>query len=371
MPTFVRPVLTALSVAIFVCSAASGQQLSGPPRDLSLWTLTCYCEVDHGSTPHRVLKADDNGRVLYVARQGATRKQIEAEIGHPAAASQLIALVDWRLLKEKAGLYTTVIPALGPDRMLPLRKALREQVDKELPMLSPSVERLKTVLDRQGFSGSLYTLTFSYALDGLLWNQLRESHLLPETAPSKEHPFWNGLFWAVYPAQQSHPGTNTITPGTQETPALSLLWTDAVLPKINALQNAPEIEPAINKLGRGECRNLHVTDQQRHAWNFGGEDGRCLVPVVRQVAGDPVYDASKALAVQAVAILGKADITPLTQLGISAEDARVIAAHETIWAILEELEAKHVVQPPAVLSAPELSNETAPFMPLMFVTVDK
>jgi hypothetical protein len=371
MPSSSRPILTALWVAIFVCSAASGQQSSEPPRDLSHWTLTCYCEVDHGSTPHRVLKADDNGRILYAARQGATRKQIEAEIGHPVATSQLIALVDWRLLKEKDGLYTTAIPALGPDRMLPLRRALREQVDRELPALSPSVERLKTVLDRQGYSGSIYTLTFSYALDGLLWNQLRESHLLPETAPSKEHPFWNGLFLAVYPAQQSHPGTNTITPGTQETPALSLLWTDAVLPKINALQNAPEIEPAINQLGRGECRNLHVTDRQHHEWSFGGEDGRCRIPVVRQVVDDPVFEASKALAAQAVTILGKADITPLTQLGIPADDARVIAAHETIWAILEELEAKHVVQPPAVLSAPELLEDTAPFLPLMFVTVDK
>jgi hypothetical protein len=369
--SFLRLFGYAVFFAFATLLSATAQQPVEPPQDLAHWTAICYCNFDHGSTPRGVLKADDNGRVLYLARNGATRAQIEAEIGHPVATSQLIALVDWRLLTSQNGVYKTAIPVLGPEQIGPVRAALRLQAKQALPSLLLDIESLKRALAEQGYADSLYTLTFSYALDGVFWNQLKEKHVLREVSPSKDRPFWDGSFWVSYPERKSFPGTNTISPGAKEYPLLSLLWTDHVLPRIVALENVPQIEAVTERLGQSDCRNLQVTDTGHRTWNFDRQDGRCAIPVIRQTEADPIYASSFALAARVVGILEKADLTALTAQGIPAEDARIIAAHELIWTILDELEAKHIVQPPAVLSTPELSNETAPFMPLMFVTVDK
>jgi hypothetical protein len=95
------------------------------PRDLSKWDLICYCITSVG-TPHFAVKADTNGRILYAAQKGLTRKQIEEAVPSPALTSQLGLLRDWRMLKRTGDIYTTNIPVLGPEKMDQMRARMTE-----------------------------------------------------------------------------------------------------------------------------------------------------------------------------------------------------------------------------------------------------
>src|ERR1019366_7086175 len=92
-------------------------------------------------------------------------------------------------------------------------------------------------LQRRNLSESLYSVMFSYVLDGLSWDQLSSRKAIPSMEVTADHPFWDGTFWAVYPKREAAPGTNSTGPHGI---TLLMTWTDPVLRELNALQEAPD-----------------------------------------------------------------------------------------------------------------------------------
>ncbi len=201
-------------------------------------------------------------------------------------------------------------------------------------------------LQKDQLSDHLYSVLFSYVLDGLTWDQLRASKAIPEMKISADHPFWDGTFWAVYPIRAAQPGTNSTGP---DGVTILMTWTDPVLGQLTDLENAPALEASLKQIAKGDCRNLSIDDAAHTRWNLSTEEGKCAFPVIHENENDAIYAAGRRIAGKIVDSVLQNDFQTLIGGGSTAEQAHLIEAHELIWSVLDLLEKDGLVREPAVL----------------------
>src|SRR3954452_10067825 len=97
------PRLIPLTIALFAAAPAPAD-----PADLKEFGLICFC-TSRVATPHGLVRTGNNGRVLLLARRGATKSQI-ISAGEPASDAQLAKLRKWGLLTRKGARYRTAFP---------------------------------------------------------------------------------------------------------------------------------------------------------------------------------------------------------------------------------------------------------------------
>jgi hypothetical protein len=278
------------------------------PRDLKNFGLICFC-TSKVSTPHALVNAGNNGRVLMLARGGVTARQL-ARQGAPASPAQLRKLQDWGLLTRKGQRYTTAFPILGSAEMAALRSRLRPLADRVAHQIGPDLRAVRAELRARHQSASEEAVLFAYILDGLTWRQLESAGGLPSQEIDAAHPYWNGTFWAVYPRQISMPGTNSASFGNVE---VRMMWTDPVLPWFQRLTGPP---PGA------------VTVDERH--------------------NDPIYLHGQKVAdriATAVTAAKLADVIP----SAGPRQRVLIATHELIWMVLDRANRDLGIVPPTVL----------------------
>lgn len=362
-----RNLITTIAVLLCgICSAQSPSPSVGmAPQDISKWDLICFC-ITSVNTPHFAVRADTNGQILYFARNGATKVQLQQQLGIPVLSSQLGLLIDWRLLKRSGDVYTSNIPILGPEKIDQLREQTSAVAVGIAAEIHPELSTIASELERRHLSQSLYAVLFSYVLDGLTWDKLRSAEAIPAMQITADHPFWDGTFWAVYPKRDAAPGTNsTETDGT----TLLMTWTDPVSAQLNGLQSSVDLNAVLRKVARGECGNLGIEDKEHRKWHLGRADGSCVFPVIHENASEPIYVAGRRIADRIAKAVLENDMQKLIGGGATAQQARLIEGHELMWEVLNALIRQGVVQQPAVLrSKPE---DTASLMPLLVVTVQQ
>lgn len=362
--------LSALTCLIVFCplfSLAQGSQqvISATPADLSKWDLICFC-MTSVNTPHFAVRADTNGQILYYAQSGATKSQIEQAIGKPVLTSQLVLLQDWRLLRRSGEVYTTSIPVLGPEKIGQLREQMRNLASNIAPAIRPDVEQIASNLEHRNLSDHLYSVLFSYVLDGLTWDELKSDKAIPELQITASHPFWDGTFWALYPSRTAQPGTNSSGP---DGITLMMTWTDLVLSQLNTLQNTPGLAPALQRAARGDCQHLSIEDGAHNRWDLARPDGSCALPVIHENANDPIYASGIRIAKRIDDAVQSNDIQKLIGGGATLQQAHLIEAHELIWEVLDALAQQGIVQQPAVLK--EGTTDPTKLLPLLVITVQE
>ena len=318
-----------------------------PPKDLAQWRLICFCS---DGNPDAIVRDDNNGQILFLARDGGTREQLKQE-GVPVTESQLQLMKDWRLLSEEQGQLKTRMPALGPERMARLRSLLRAPATDLGRSLRPSFQELVSILKKQGFSDNAYSLVFSYVLDGMVWDEFDRQHLLPSMTVTAEKPLWAGALWAIYP-KRNVPGTNSRTKGPWQ---LEVTWQESVLPLLDPLNHSKVIDPVLEGLNQSGAVSDPQARSQLAALGVLTIDGKPRVPVIHEMPSDPVYAASQALSRKLGEGMLRALQSPELQSVLDTEDkpvALVIAYHEFMWELLAHLEAEKVLLPPPVLSSP-------------------
>ena len=201
------------------------------PPDLAHWGLHCFC-LDARKTPHTVVRADTNGRILYEARKGTTRRALESK-GIACTDSQLLVLQAYGLLQVDAQVLRTAFPVLGGDAMSEVRRHTNAAAVSLAPLLARDVGMLGARLASLGFASHFYAVVFGHVLDGLVWEDLRARALLPSTALSIDRPFWNGAFWAIYPARSGVAGTNE---SQRQARTLVSVWTEDTVEALHAVE---------------------------------------------------------------------------------------------------------------------------------------
>jgi hypothetical protein len=117
------------------------------------------------------------------------------------------------LLEINGQILRTSIPVLGPEELQKIRQKLKQEAYKLGPIITPEIQNLVKLLNSQGYSDNTYSIVFSYLLDGMVWNHFEKQNLMPVYKITPERPFWDGTFYAVYPARIDRPGTNTNSSG--------------------------------------------------------------------------------------------------------------------------------------------------------------
>ena len=300
------------------------------PEDIAQWGLHCFC-ITARHTPHGVIRTDSSGRILWLARTGVTKSDLRAE-QIPVTDSQILLLRTYGLLEQDGDRLTTTFPVLGPDVMSALRERLRGLAVDLAPQLTPDVAAISSRLARADHARYAYAVVFGYALDGLLWDELRKRNALPDTALDLDHPLWKGAFWAIFPERSGTPGTNEDSLGDR---TLVSVWTDHTVAPLKGLVQS-------------------ITDTKADGQG-GVRAGLDLdLPVIDNTEGDFVHDRAKAIAVATAATLmdsrmGGEILSSIPQA--SRQQAVLIVAHEFIWDLIERLVELGAIQAPAALNA--------------------
>lgn len=318
-----------------------------PPQDLAQWQLVCYCSGS--ADPVEIIRYDNNGRILYLARDGVTRERLK-QYGVAFIESQIELMKDWRLLTERQGKLNTSIPVLGPEQMTHLRSLLQVPATETARSLRPSFEQLVSLLRSHGYADSAYSIVFSYLLDGMVWGDFDQRHLLPPMEATAEKPFWAGALWAVYP-KQNVPGTNSMWGGAWR---LKVMWQESVQPVLDPLNDSSLVNRALDELGSSGTVSDPKARSQLVALGILDSDGEPLAPVIREVPSDPIYAASLALSSKISDAMLRTLHSPELQGGVDVKNEQVlliIAYHEFMWELLAQLQSEGLVSPPSIFSA--------------------
>lgn len=306
------------------------------PADLAEWSLHCFC-LGARSTPHPIVRADDNGRLLLAATEPVTLEQLRAK-GLAPTDSQLRLLEVYDLIERTDGTIRTTFPVLGPACTLGLRGELEAVAAGNRATLAAAADDVVAGLRTESLQDSAFAIIFGHALDGLFWDSLRRRDLLPPTTLSVEHPFWRGSFWASYPLRSFAAGTNELR---VEGATLTMVWTEATSEALAALARA--------EATRGWLESIAGTASEVLSHMRPGGRGR--IPLLRAGERTRIAGACEALATKAAALVPDGPVCRqlLLARGVSADErtAAVIVAHELIWIIAEELMSAEVfILPP-------------------------
>jgi hypothetical protein len=247
--------------------------------------------------------------------------------------ARLAELLEFRLLERDGEKLRTAFPVLGVRETAPLRAALRRLATPLVDAVEKPTRDIAAELERRGIGHGLYAMVFGYALDLLLWQQLRAEGAVPDTALTAERPWWNGAFWAIHPPRAGSSGTNFYR--LTEDLTLVAVWSNATLHRLHDLATTPGMAEAL--------RDRHVTavtDSEGRRRRVRLDDGRSAIPLVG--VGDVLDELAAAVAAPVSAFLLSRACQEARRY-VSTDDrtvATVIISHELIWEVTERLIAR-------------------------------
>jgi hypothetical protein len=341
------------SLAVFLLCVATMTTAQASPGssnasdNLADWSLVCACPKSL-STPHHVVQADDNGRILYYARSGVTGPQLRQR-GITATQSQLDLLTHWNLLIEDGETYKTTFPVIDPRQAAALRLKLATLAASITPSIEIDVKDIAEQLRREGFADSSYTIVFSYVLDGLLWEKLLSASELHLFDMTPTHPFWNGAFWAISPKRAGVPGTNDVS---EDGIILKMLWTDDTGQALNALGSSTAVRSFLKSVANNKFDSTPIRLTNGTIWELVRANGGLRIPTISGKSG-LIQSKGDRIAVRVASVL-RHDPTSIAILAsipnASPQTALLIVTHELIWDLIDNLVRDGAVQLPGALS---------------------
>lgn len=306
-----------------------------------------------GYAPQNIIEMDNNGTIVLACLAGKTRDQLRTD-GVAFTESQIVLLKTWKVLDEKDALLKTAFPVMNADQTLRLRDKSRIAARSLIVSLRADVTDLTRQLKALGRQQNAYTILFSYVLDHIVWDMFRENKILDARKLTVENPHWAGEIWATYPKRAFSCGTNTIE---DKGIALSVNWTEKAIPKM-----APFVADWKNFIGMFNdyvAEGRVVNEEARKVFapfHLFDASGRFTVPVIDATENNALHQVSvriaRRIADEAPAALNLESLTK--EFGFrDTKQTLVIAYHELMWDILDELEKEGLIRKPVAFSNPE------------------
>lgn len=173
-----------------------------------------------------IINLDNNGQILLACTSERTLEELKS-MGIRFTQSQIRLLTDWRLLQENEEVFKTVFPILDEDKTNHLRHQMKKGASTLGQDLREDVISLAKELHSIGREKNVYTILFSYVLDGLVWDIWEEKGILVKRKITEENPFWTGVIWAVYPPRDFACGTNRLS---DKGVSLNINWSERAIP---------------------------------------------------------------------------------------------------------------------------------------------
>lgn len=300
-------------------------------------------------SPAAIARLDNNYEILAALKKPSSKASL-LQRGTEVTDSQIELLMSYGLLERRGDLLVTRVPILDRDETTRLRALTARAASRVAEASRNSILEFKRELARSGQVGTTYPLLFSYVLDGVVWEHFGDMGLMRH---QDTNPFWSGEVWAVSPSRGVHPGTITYWHGKA---VMYVIWTE---------QASPVMAPFMSddrKLREcfGDCvdrgriadpglRELFVP------YGLVSESGECKFPILSERRGDPLFETADALA-RTIAEQAASELAPGALVGAfgfrDESQALVVAYHELMWDLLDELERTRTITKPDLLSDP-------------------
>ena len=305
-------------------------------------------------SPSQLARLDNNYEILAALVQPASKASLLRR-GTKVADSQIELLILAGLLERQADLLVTRIPVLDRDATARLRARTSRAAGKVAEAAQDSIFEFKRELARRNQAGTTYPLFFSYILDGLVWERFRDMGLMLR---EDNTPLWNGEVWTVSPSRGVYPGTITFWHGKA---VMYVMWTEGTAPVMTPFMGDDRKlrECFADCVERGRVENQGVRELFL-PYGLVSESGDCKFPIFSEHPVDSLFETADALA-RKVAELAASDLS-LEELTHEfrfrdESQALVVAYHELMWELLDELGRTGAITKPALLAEPSSADK--------------
>ena len=319
-----------LSLLLTVSLAANART---PVRPYEEWEATQFVALS-GHQPSDYVAPDNNWEILYCLRTPHTPAELRAT-GVGCTDSQLMLLVVGGLIAEQEGKWKTTIPILDREQTRSLRSFADGVAESVYTANEADFVNLAGTIREAGFGNNVFSLLFSYLLDGRMWTKL----VLFEEI--ENHSTWSGCYWILYePRDGMKCGTNSY--GDQD---LILTYTDSRIARGSATMDRYAAE--IARYGKVTDDGL-ITELQ--PYGMTDSQGNVPIPVIGNMP-DAFHGITQKL-VDAITTELKANCGDLaTRYGIEDEKtAMVVLYHEVMWSLTDRLIRDGIVSVPPILT---------------------
>jgi hypothetical protein len=245
------------------------------------------------------------------------------------------------------------MPILGARAKQMLDRELRGLARSVTTEIEGDLRLLRGALNQAGYEERLFTIFFSFVADGLVWIPLRTQGVVSEFKLTPEKPLYDGVFWGYYPKRAFRCGTN-IALGNDL--YVLLTWSDGPRGKIQAIFNWPNLR----RIHKDLAEHGRITDVQLlralEPYGIVNNSGVLTVPIIELKGTDLIFLVCQKMALSIVRLVTqKMDTDRLCrEYGFSdKEKAFVVAYHEWMWELMEELVDRGLVKKPLAFAKPE------------------
>jgi hypothetical protein len=305
-------------------------------------------------SPSQLARLDNNYEILAALAQPSSKASL-LQRGTKVTDSQIELLILSGLLERQADLLVTRIPMLDQGETARLRALTSRAAGRVAEAARDSILEFKRELARRNQAGTAYPLFFSYILDGLVWERFRDMGLMRR---EDNTPLWSGEVWTVSPSRGVHPGTITFWHGKA---VMYVMWTEGTAPVMTPFMGDDRKLRACfaDCVERGRIENQGVRELFV-PYGLVSESGECKFPIFSEDPGDSLFETADALARrvadQAASDLALGELA--REFGFRDESqALVVAYHELMWDLLDELGRTGAITRPALLDEPSSADK--------------
>lgn len=267
--------LIALITTIVIAITAYSQQtlsnsiLGRPYEDFS---TTAFCSYSSFHPSQYI--TDNNWDILCTFRTPGTVSKLDS-LNIPYNKSQLRFLMVGDLLSFSNGILKTKMPIFDNWQTSEIRAESKAFADSIFPAIEPKIKELISAFNTKGYDVQIYSLIFSYLLDGYIWADGK----LPTINQMKSHGTWSGAYWAMYNKRpDERNGTNGYGP-------LKVNWTDE-------LGYWPSDKVLIDFAHIIMDGKLPIVDTELKnkllKWNLVNPDGQPTIPIINSGNQDEI-----------------------------------------------------------------------------------
>jgi len=333
-------------IAVILCTASNAQNVV-----YKLNENICYCT---GNTPSSIIKLDNNWELLLLFRQPKNIVQLDS-LGIEYTNSQLKLLQQWSLVKkDKKDFFQTSVVILDSVKSKNLRihsEELSRQLTNEI---KPKILELKSHLKGIKREKNIYSILFSYVIDGMVWDDLKKEGLVNSREISLDNPFWDGEFWTLYPKRDFYCGTNSIS---DKGYSIKINWSEEAIPKMIPFVSRFDLQ---ERILNDFIENEKLVDKEAFAefkkYNFFDNEGYFTAPIIEENKQNKIYTISQGISANIKSFIkSNIDLEMLLNNYDFKDNSQaiVILYHEMIWDIMNNLVDEKIIEKPIAFINPK------------------
>lgn len=326
-------------------------QSSEKIRPYKDWETTAYCSYD-SYHPSQYAKVDNNWELLYILRTPMSIKELKTT-GIPFTYSQIFLLHIGGLIESKNNVLYTIMPIFNEEQTKSIRALSRSLAQTAFKETENDWAAFVKELERRNLGKNVYSLVFSYVLDGKILGKALPTHDSVAT-----HATWNGAFWALYDKRpHSFCGTNSFN-------AFHQTWSDSLGYWLDT--------KTIVRLTDEYAQNKKIVSKdlldKSVEWGLADKKGYLLIPIIKEDSQDALVRVSDEIVFKLAAFVSCHSSEFMRAYQLSNENlSKVILYHEMMWDMMDILVERGILTEPDILKGSPRAQK-ADFGQIVYIT---